>query len=116
MRSYGGGKLMMFYYVTELLLDCGVGHGGRVTPYAAKMLFSTPVVSVAKQLQRSNLKYHKTTVSLKLVDNGSCVVLRRLVRRMLMRSVPGAKGLRTYVPVLEFFRDSMMARSPGGLK
>ncbi len=109
---------MVCYHVSGLLLSVswGVGHAGGVTPYAAKMLFSTPVVSMAYLPQESNSKYCETTVSSKLVDNGLCVVLRRLVRRILMCSVPGARGSQTYVAVLGFLSSSKMARRPGGIR
>jgi len=72
--------------------ECYGGHGGGVTPNARKILFSTPVVSVAERLCSSRLWYQDTAASSKVIEVGSVTLLLRFVSRMLMHVVPGARG------------------------
>ncbi len=83
-------------------------------PYAAKMLLAVPVVSVAYFPCRRSLKYQVTTMSSK-VELVGLVEMRMLLSRMLIWSVPGERGSRTYVAADGCAIESMIVRRPGGL-
>ena len=85
-----------------------VGCVGEVTLNAWIILFSMPVVSVAEWLWRRSL-YQDTMASLKVMEEGSIVLLCRFISRMLMHVVPDARGSQLYSAVVGSWRDWMMS-------
>ncbi len=85
--------------------ECYVGHAGVTTPDARKILFSMWIVSVAERPWRRRSLYQDTTVSSKVMEEESVVLLHRFVSRMLMCVMPGASGSHTYSAVGGSWRD-----------
>jgi hypothetical protein len=70
-------------------------------------------VSVAERPWRRRSLYQDTTASSKVMEEGSIVLCWRLVGKMLMRLVPGARGAQTYLAVVGSWRDRMMLQRLG---
>ncbi len=52
--------------------------------------------------------------SSKVMGDGSIVSCQRFISRELIRVVPGARGVQTYLAVVGSWRDRMMLGRPGG--
>ena len=54
--------------------------------------------------RRRRSLYQDTTVSSKLMEDGSIVLCSRFMSKMLMHVVPGARGAQTYLAVVRSLR------------
>jgi hypothetical protein len=79
----------MWIYTFVKIMAC---RGGDAE-YQEKVLFSTPVLSVAQRPLRKRLHYQDKTSSSKVMEEGLVVLFHRCVIRMLTRVVPGLSNV-----------------------